>query len=270
LAIVPEGPAVHVDGLVKEYGPVRALAGVSLDVQPGEVFGLLGPNGAGKTSLLRILVTLSLPTAGSVHVFGHDVVTEATAVRSTLGYLPQQLSVDGALTARENVWLFAGLYDIPWGKRAERVREALAKLGLSDAADRLTSTFSGGMVRRLELAQALVHHPRLLALDEPTVGLDPIARGDFWERIRELRESEGTTVLVSTHYMEEAEEFADRVALLHHGRVRALDSPSRLKSTLGAGTDLEDVFRSVAGDESGTEGGWKDVRATRRTVQRVA
>jgi ABC-2 type transport system ATP-binding protein len=262
--------AVRVSALRKDYGSVRALDDVDLTVGVGEVFALLGPNGAGKTSLLRILVTLSLPTTGSVEVFGHDVVRDARAVRSDLGYLPQQLSVDGALTARENVWLFAGLYDIPWRERRERVLETLGRMGLAEAADRLSSTFSGGMVRRLELAQALVHRPRLLALDEPTVGLDPIARGDFWRRIRELRDREGTTVLLSTHYLEEAEEFADRVALLNHGRLQAVGTPEALESRLGAGSDLEDVFRSFASDDATESGGWKDVRATRRTVQRVA
>jgi ABC-2 type transport system ATP-binding protein len=265
-----ESVAVRVHGLTKEYGPVRALDTVDLTVHRGEVFALLGPNGAGKTSLLRVLVTLSLPTSGSVEVFGHDVRTEASRVRARLGYLPQQLSVDGALTARENVWLFAGLYDIPWRDRPARVAEALDRMGLTPAADRLTSTFSGGMVRRLELAQALVHGPALLVLDEPTVGLDPIARGDFWARIRELRDQDGTTVLLSTHYLEEAEEFADRVALLHRGKVQAVDTPAALESRLGEGSNLDDVFRSFASDDAGTIGGWKDVRATRRTLQRVA
>jgi ABC-2 type transport system ATP-binding protein len=177
--------------------------------------------------------------------------------------------VDGSLTGRENVWLFAGLYDIPWGERGERVRSTLRMLGLEEAADRLASTYSGGMIRRLELAEALVHRPRLLVLDEPTVGLDPIARSDFWDRIDELRDTTGTTVLLSTHYMEEAEAHAHRVALLHRGHLKALDTPRALESQLGEGKNLEDVFRQFASDEADTTGGWRDVRSLRRTVQRV-
>ncbi len=263
------GPAVAVTALTKDYGEMRALDGLSFEVGRGEIFALLGPNGAGKSTALRILVTLALPTSGGVRVFGRDAIADPRHVRQMLGYLPQQLSVDGALTGRENVWLFAGLYDIPWSERRARVEATLGLLGLNDAADRLTSTYSGGMVRRLELAQALVHRPRLLVLDEPTVGLDPVARGDFWQRILELRERDGTTVLLSTHYMEEAEQFAGRVALLHRGRLRALDTPRALESRLGEGKNLEDVFRTFSSDDGETDpGGWRDVRATRRSVQR--
>lgn len=262
---------MRVESLAKEYGDVRALDGVSFEVAPGEVFALLGPNGAGKSTTLRILVTLATPTSGTAEVFGHSVAKDARRVRRLLGYVPQQLSVDGALTGRENVWLFAGLYDIPWGRRNERVRETLALLGLGDAADRKASTYSGGMIRRLELAQALVHRPQLLVLDEPTVGLDPIARSDFWERIQELQTRDGTTVLLSTHYMEEADEFANRVALLHHGRLQALDTPKALETKLGVGKNLEDVFRAFASDDAASStGGWRDVRATRRALQRSA
>lgn len=264
-------PAVRIQGLTKDYGPLRALDGVSFEIPPGEVFALLGPNGAGKSTTLRILVTLATPTSGRAEIFGLDVAKDARRVRRSLGYVPQQLSVDGSLTGRENVWLFAGLYDIPWGQRDVRVRETLGLLGLREAADRKASTYSGGMIRRLELAQALVHQPRLLVLDEPTVGLDPIARGDFWERIQELRKRDGTTVLLSTHYMEEADEFANRVALLHHGRLQALDNPKALATKLGAGRNLEDVFRAFASDDAAqSTGGWRDVRATRRTVERSA
>lgn len=268
---MPDLPAVRVRDLTKVYGPVHALDGVTFDIGQGEVFALLGPNGAGKSTALRILVTLALPTSGRAEVFGLDVRKDANQVRRELGYVPQQLSVDGALTGRENVWLFAGLYDIPWGRRNDVVEETLETLGLADSADRSASTFSGGMIRRLELAQALVHRPRILVLDEPTVGLDPIARGEFWERIEQLQQKAMTTVLLSTHYMDEAEEHAHRVALLHHGKLKALDSPKALISELGDGKDLEDVFRTFASDDAATTGGggWRDVRATRRTIKRV-
>ena len=266
-----EVSAVRVEGLTKEYGTLRALDDVTFSIPQGEIFALLGPNGAGKSTTLRILVTLTLPTAGRAEVFGHDVRTQATRVRRLLGYVPQALSVDGALTGRDNVWLFAGLYDIPWGQREARVRATLASIGLADAADRKASTYSGGMIRRLELAQALVHQPQILVLDEPTVGLDPIAREDFWDHIDRLREATGVTVLLSTHYMEEAESRVDRVALLHHGRLQAVDAPKALEARLGEGKNLEDVFREFASDRSDDEGGgWKDVRAIRRTARRVA
>jgi ABC-2 type transport system ATP-binding protein len=268
---VPDVPAVRVKKITKRYGAVWALGGVTFDIDPGEVFALLGPNGAGKSTALRVLVTLTLPTSGRAEVFGLDVRRDAFKVRAAIGYVPQQLSVDGALTGRENVWLFAGLYDIPWGKRKEAVDQTLNLIGLGEVADRMASTYSGGMIRRLELAQALVHRPRLLVLDEPTVGLDPIARGDFWERIEQLREMNGTTVVLSTHYMDEAEEHAHRVALLHRGKLQALDTPRALAAQLGEGKDLEDVFRQFAHDDSMmTGGGLKDVRAIRRTARRVS
>jgi len=256
--------------LTRDFGEVRALDGVSFDVRTGETFALLGPNGAGKSTAIRILVTLGTPTSGAAAVFGHDVVAEAARVRGLLGYLPQQLSAEGLLSGRENVWLFARLQGVPRSEREARIDDVLDLMGLTAAADRLVSTYSGGMVRRLELAQALVHRPRLLVLDEPTVGLDPVARGDFWERLAEIRDRYRSTVLVTTHYLEEAELHADRVAFLHRGRLGAVGPPKELMAALGEGRSLEDVFRQqMVQDPEAEAGALRDTRAVRRTAGRV-
>ncbi|GEK01746.1 ABC transporter ATP-binding protein [Streptomyces sp. 1-11] len=269
--------AVTCTGLGYAFGDNRAVDGLDLAVHQGEVFGLLGPNGAGKTTAIRCVTTLLPVPAGTVRVFGRDAARERMAVRRLLGYVPQQLSADSGLTGRENVALFARVFDVPRRERAARVGRALSAVGLTDAADRLAGTYSGGMIRRLELAQALVSAPRLLILDEPTIGLDPIARTDVWEHINAVRAATGMTVLVTTHYMDEADQYCDRVALMHRGRVRALGTPAELRRGLAEreGADflptLEDVFRDVAGsgldDHSG--GGFRDVRSTRRTARRV-
>ncbi|MGW2034957.1 ABC transporter ATP-binding protein [Streptomyces sp. NPDC001356] len=269
--------AVSCTGLAHAFGETRAVDGLDLAVREGEVFGLLGPNGAGKTTAIRCITTLLPVPAGMVRVFGHDAAKERMAVRRLLGYVPQQLSADSGLTGRENTALFARVFDVPRRERAARVDQALAAVGLADAADRLAGTYSGGMVRRLELAQALVSAPRLLILDEPTIGLDPIARTGVWEHINAVRAVTGMTVLVTTHYMDEADQYCDRVGLMHRGRVRALGTPAALRRGLAErqGADrlptLEDVFRDVAGSglEDHPAGGFRDVRSTRRTAHRV-
>jgi ABC-2 type transport system ATP-binding protein len=253
------------------FGDHAAVDGVDLEVEAGEVFGLLGPNGAGKTTTIRLLNTLLPLQEGTIEVLGHDVRRERTAVRRRLGYVPQQLSVEGALTGRENVTWFARLFDVPRRERRSRVDAALETMGLGDAADRLARTYSGGMVRRLELAQALVNRPALLVLDEPTVGLDPVARDGVWQRVLELCDATRMTVLLTTHYMEEADVLCDRVALMHLGRIRAQGAPDELKAELGPGATLDDVFRHHTGDDLGdeTKGGLRAVRSTRRTAARL-
>ncbi|MET9089442.1 ATP-binding cassette domain-containing protein [Streptomyces sp. NPDC004237] len=274
--MTPDTPAVDCTGLAYSFGETRAVDGLDLTVGEGEVFGLLGPNGAGKTTAIRCITTLLPVPAGMVRVFGRDSGRERMAVRRLLGYVPQQLSADSGLTGRENVALFARVFDVSRRERAERVAQALAAVDLTDAADRLAGTYSGGMIRRLELAQALVSAPRLLILDEPTIGLDPIARTSVWDQINAVREATGMTVLVTTHYMDEADQHCHRVGLMHRGRIRALGTPTELRQGLaerqGSETlpTLEDVFRDVAGsglDEQ--SGGFRDVRSTRRTAHRV-
>ncbi|MEU6919313.1 ABC transporter ATP-binding protein [Streptomyces olindensis] len=276
-----QADAVVCTGLTYAFGDTNAVDGLDLTVRPGEVFGLLGPNGAGKTTAIRCLTTLLPVPSGRVRVFGLDAAGDRMAVRRLLGYVPQQLSADAGLTGRENVALFARVFDVPRRERAERVAQALAAVDLAGAADRRAATYSGGMVRRLELAQALVSAPRLLILDEPTIGLDPIARTGVWEHIGAVRAATGMTVLVTTHYMDEADQYCDRVALMHRGRIRALGTPAELREGLGArrraaGTapdappTLEDVFRDVAGSGLDDEAGdFRDVRSTRRTARRV-
>ncbi|MFD8725347.1 ABC transporter ATP-binding protein [Streptomyces sp. NPDC059629] len=274
--MTPDTTAVACTGLSYSFGDTKAVDGLDLAVGEGEVFGLLGPNGAGKTTAIRCITTLLPVPAGMVRVFGHDTGRDRMAVRRLLGYVPQQLSADSGLTGRENVALFARVFDVPRRERAERVAQALEAVDLADAADRLAGTYSGGMVRRLELAQALVSAPRLLILDEPTIGLDPIARTSVWDQVNAVREATGMTVLVTTHYMDEADQHCHRVGLMHRGRIRALGTPTELRRGLAErrGTDtlptLEDVFRDVAGsglDEQ--SGGFRDVRSTRRTAHRV-
>jgi ABC-2 type transport system ATP-binding protein len=262
--------AVVCRGLSYRFGDHAAVDHVDLAIGRGETFGLLGPNGAGKTTTIRMLTTLLRPASGRVSVFGVDAASRPMLVRRMIGYVPQLLSADGALTGRENVQLFARLFDVPRAQRAERVDAALAAMGLADAAERLASTYSGGMIRRLELAQALINAPRLLVLDEPTVGLDPIARADLWEFITGLREATDMTVLMTTHYMDEADTYCDRIALMHRGRIRAEGTPAGLKVALGADATLDEVFRHHTGDTlDTTQGGIRDVRRARRTARRL-
>ena len=263
--------AIELAGLSHRFGDHVAVDDLTLTVEPGECFGLLGPNGAGKTTTIRVINTMLPVQQGRVEVFGRDVGRQKMAVRRQLGYVPQQLSVEGALTGRENVAWFARLFDVPRAERKARIDEVLEMVELGDSADRLASTYSGGMVRRLELAQALVNRPRLLVLDEPTVGLDPVARDSVWQRVADMQQRYDMTVLLTTHYMEEADLLCDRVALMHRGRLRALGPPEDLKSALGADATLEDVFRHHTGDtlDDAEKGDLRSVRATRRTARRM-
>ena len=269
-------PALEVTGLVYAYKQNRAVDGIDLHVAQGSVYGLLGPNGAGKTTAIRAITTLLPIPPGMVRVFGRDPARDQMGVRRSLGYVPQQLSADAGLTGRENVANFARLFDVPRAVRAEKVERALDAVGLLDVADRMAKAYSGGMVRRLELAQALVSSPRLLILDEPTIGLDPIARDSVWRHIGDVRAATGMTVLVTTHYMDEAEEYCDQIALMHKGRIRAAGTPQQLIASLppeAPGTSLEDAFRYYSGgaglEESEEGGDFRDVRSTRATASRV-
>jgi ABC-2 type transport system ATP-binding protein len=266
-------PAIDCRDLVHRYGKFTAVDHLTLSVQAGETMGLLGPNGAGKTTAVRVLTTLTPVQHGEVRIFGLDARRQTMDIRHNIGYVPQQLSIESALTGRQNVELFARLYDVPRSERQDRVGEALAAMALHDVADDVAGTYSGGMVRRLELAQALVNRPSLLILDEPTVGLDPIARDGVWAQVRHMQAEFGMTVLLTTHYMQEADTLCDRVALMHHGRLRAVGTPAELKAAVGPAATLEDVFRHHAGsdlDDDHREAGIGGVRATRRTARRVS
>jgi ABC-2 type transport system ATP-binding protein len=262
--------SVVVEDLVLRYGRRRALRGASFSLDAGEVFGLLGPNGAGKTSVLRVLVGLRRAESGRALVLGHDVAAEAREVRQLIGYVPQALSADGSLTGRENADLLARLYGLHGRTRRDRVGDVLDLMGLADAADALVQTYSGGMVRRLEIACALVGHPRVLLLDEPTLGLDPGARRGVWAHLNAQRAEAGTSVLVTTHYMDEAQEHCDRVAVLSGGRVLAEGPPAALRAGIGPDATLEDVFVSLTGTRLG-EGrrGLHEVGRTRRAARRL-
>ena len=264
--------AVLCSALTYRFGAHTAVDHVDLGIGAGETFGLLGPNGAGKTTTIRMLTTLLRPRSGTVTVFGTNAAAHPMRVRRIIGYVPQLLSADATLTGWENVQLFARLFDVPRRRRAQRVDSALAAMGLTEPAGRLVSTYSGGMIRRLELAQALVNAPRLLVLDEPTVGLDPIARTDVWEYITRLRDEFTMTVLMTTHYMDEADTYCDRVALMHQGTIRATGRPADLRAGLHDGATLDEVFRYYTGgtlDDNAKEGGLRDVRRSRRTARRL-
>jgi ABC-2 type transport system ATP-binding protein len=264
--------AVSCEDLTYRFGTHTAVDHVNLTIEPGEMYGLLGPNGAGKTTTIRMLTTLLKPMTGTVSVFGIDAAARPMLVRRVIGYVPQLLSADANLTGLENVELFARLFDVPRKDRKQRVAGALDAMGLTEAATRLAGTYSGGMIRRLELAQALINAPRLLVLDEPTVGLDPIARGDVWEYINRLRDEHHMTVLMTTHYMDEADANCDRVSLMHRGVIRATGRPADLRAGLGDGATLDDVFRHYTGDTLDNppeEGGIRDVRRARRTARRL-
>ncbi len=224
--------AISLRGLTKTYGALEAVKGIDLDVAPGETFGFLGPNGAGKSTTIGMLCTLVTPTSGVAHVAGFDVRSERDSVRRNIGLVFQDSTLDGYLSAEANLRLHAELYGVPRSSVAERQRQMLEMVGLWDRRKSRVSTFSGGMKRRLEIARGLLHSPVVLFLDEPTVGLDPQTRASIWSYINELRQAEGTTIFMTTHYMDEAE-FCDRIAIMDHGSIVALGTPEELKASVG-------------------------------------
>ncbi len=225
-------PVVEAEELRKAYGPLEAVRGISFAVRPGELFGCLGPNGAGKTTTIKMLCTLLAPTSGRALVCGRNVVSEPDAVRRSIGIVFQDPSLDDRLTAEENLRLHAGLYGVPSARRSTAVSEALERVGLSDRAHDLVRTYSGGMKRRLEIARGVLHQPKVLFLDEPTIGLDPQTRKRVWEHLFYLKKQLGVTLVLTTHYMEEAA-LCDRVAIIDHGRLVALDAPAALRKEVG-------------------------------------
>jgi ABC-2 type transport system ATP-binding protein len=262
-------PAVEITELTKRFGELTAVDSLSLRVGNGTIFGLLGPNGAGKTVTIKMLTTLLPPTSGQARVAGFDVVREARQVRQYIGYVPQLLSADGDLTGYENLLIFAKLYRLRRSER-HRIEDALTFMGLWHARDTLVRHYSGGMIRRLEIAQSMLHRPRVLFLDEPTVGLDPVARRTVWERIVALRASIGTAILLTTHYMEEADALCDHVAFLQKGRIVATGSPAELKAAVGREASLDDVFARFSGGPQPAEtADYVNALRTRRTASRL-
>jgi len=264
-----EIPAIEVSSLSRSFGDLVAVDRLDLTVAKGVFFGLLGSNGAGKSTTIKMLTTLLPPTSGSARVVGFDVVGQARQVRRRIGYVPQMLSADAGLTGGENLMLLAKLYEVPRAERSARTADALAFMGLTDVGGRLVKTYSGGMIRRLEIAQALLHRPVVVFLDEPTVGLDPVAKHAVWDKLRELRSHVGTTVLLSTHDMEEADALCERIAIMHQGRVVGLGSPAELKVAVGADATMDDVFVHFTGGAVGEGGTYREVARTRRTARRL-
>jgi ABC-2 type transport system ATP-binding protein len=224
--------AIETHKLTKMYNSLKAVDTLDIAVESGEIFGLLGPNGAGKTTAISMLCTILKPTSGTATVNGFDIVREANKVRKSIGIVFQEPSVDDRLTARENLYMHANLYGVSASEQKERITRILKLVELEDRADDLLRTYSGGMRRRLELGRGLIHYPKVLFLDEPTVGLDPQTRDHIWKYIKELKESHDITVVLTTHYMDEADRLSDRIAIMDHGKIVVLDSPQNLKETL--------------------------------------
>lgn len=262
---------VEVERLRKAFGEHVAVKGVSFTIAAGEVFGLLGPNGAGKTTIVRMLTTLLPPDDGRAAICGCDARRQAARVRRCIGYVPQALSADGSLTGYENMLIFAKLLGLQKAERERRIAEMLHFMQLDDAADRLVRHYSGGMVRRLEISQAVLHYPRVLFLDEPTVGLDPVARRGVWEKLEELRRTYRMAILLTTHYMEEADTVCNRVGILNHGAMVAVGTPRELKEKIGApDASMDDVFAYFTGNRLEAEGGnYRELKQVRRTSRRL-
>ena len=240
--------AIEVDGITKKFGEFTAVDGISFNVRAGEIFGLLGPNGAGKSTLIRMLTTLLKPTSGKAIVGGFDVVTDADQVRRVIGVIPQAMTTDLELSATENLLIFAKLYGVPREKRKALIAGLLDSVELSKWADAPVKNLSGGMRRRVEIARGLVHEPSILFLDEPTTGLDPVSRTAVWEMITKLKKGHDLTVLLTTHYMDEADKLCDRIAIVDHGKLMALDSPLRLKAAIPGENTLEVSFENAPAD----------------------
>jgi ABC-2 type transport system ATP-binding protein len=249
--------------LTRRFGDFIAVNRASLRVAAGEIFGLIGPNGAGKSTLIKMLTTLLPPSSGQAQVAGFDVARQPAEVRRRIGYVPQLLSADGELTGYENLLLSARLYLIPRPQRNHRIMAALAMMGLAEVRDRLVRSYSGGMIRRLEIAQSTLHRPAIIFMDEPTVGLDPSGRRTVWEHVRTLRRELGTAVVITTHYMDEADELCDHVAVLNAGRIEAIGTPMDLKARVGPTASLDDVFEKLTGAAIEPHGGYRDTKESR-------
>ena len=237
--------AIVVRNIVKTFGDFTAVKGITFTVTPGEVIGLLGPNGAGKSTLIRMMTTLLPPTSGTAVINGFDVMKQPDGVRRSIGVIPQALTSDTELSVRENLLIFAKLYGVPREKRERLIADLLESVELTQWADKQVKFLSGGMRRRVEIARGLVHEPRIFFLDEPTTGLDPVSRVNVWEMLNKVKQQRDLTVLITTHYMDEADKLCDRIAIVDHGELKALDSPLKLKASIPSKNVLEVSFSSV-------------------------
>jgi len=253
--------------LTKRYGTLVAVDRINLTIYAGEIVGLIGTNGAGKSTLLKMLTTLLPPSSGDAYVGGYNLVNEPSKVRAHIGYVPQLVSSDGNLTGYENLLMSARLYLVPRQARKKRIEAALERMELIDARDRFVQHYSGGMIRRLEIAQAMLNEPAVLFLDEPTVGLDPVARHSIWNHMRELRDRVGMTILLATHQMNEAETLCDWIGIMHGGKLKAIGTPEALKSSLGPNASLDDVFAKITGAESEFDGSLRIVQQSRDSAR---
>ena len=261
--------AVETCSLTRRYGSLVAVNTLNFTCPSGAIFGLLGPNGAGKSTLIKMLTTLLPPSEGTALVAGYDIIHESREVRRKIGYVSQMLSADGELTGQENLSISAKLYGVPRSERASRIAHALEFMDLARVRAKLVKQYSGGMIRKLEIAQSMLHRPAVLFLDEPTVGLDPIAKQSVWQNIRDLRGEFGTSVLMTTHDMQEADELCETVAFMHGGKLAAVGSPEALKSALGAQATLGDVFIHYTGASIADGGDFRDAARLRSTARRL-
>jgi ABC-2 type transport system ATP-binding protein len=240
--------AIAVENIVKRYGDFEAVGGISFEVAEGEIFGLLGPNGAGKSTLIRMMTTLTPVSGGRAMVAGHDVSRDADAVRRTIGVIPQALTSDIDLTVQENLSIYAKLYGVPKAERERNIEDLLQAVDLLKWRDAQTKTLSGGMRRRLEIARGLVHNPQIFFLDEPTTGLDPVSRVAVWEMLNNLKNTRQLTMLITTHYMDEADRLCDRIAIVDHGKLVALDTPMALKTSVPGTNVVEAQLTPESGE----------------------
>jgi ABC-2 type transport system ATP-binding protein len=261
--------AVETKSLTRRFSDLVAVNHLTFSCAHGSIFGLLGPNGAGKSTLIKMLTTLLPPSQGTAVVAGFDIVRTPRAVRRKIGYVSQMLSADGDLTGYENLLISAKLYGISRAERAARIAHGLEFMDLAHVSGKLVKHYSGGMIRRLEIAQSMLHRPQVLFLDEPTVGLDPIAKQAVWQNIRDLRREFGTTILMTTHDMQEADQLCEMVAFMHEGTLAAVGSPAALKSALGPAASLADVFIQHTGASIAEQGDLRDVARTRITSRRL-
>ncbi|WP_413172452.1 ATP-binding cassette domain-containing protein [Anabaena azotica] len=269
-AQVPKSVILQTLELTRRFEKFTAVDALNISVASGEVFGLLGPNGAGKSTVIKMLTTLLPVSSGKAYLAGYDVTRQPEVVRRVIGYVPQALSADGSLTGYENLLIFSKLYDIPARRRKQQIAEVLEFMGLEDAAHRLVSTYSGGMIRKLEIAQAILHQPQILFLDEPTVGLDPVARSQVWQLMEQLRIEYGTTIFLTTHFLEEANTLCNRVVIMNQGKEIITGSPTELKAAIGKpDATLDDVFIHYAGNQLVSGVSYSETARTRRTTQRL-